>query len=154
MITTTSSVIDFENAEHDFLFLLHCFQEVLRDLGEGELALHLPLQGAGMALECYPDTERALQALSIFFQLLNMAEENSSAQNRRALEAEQGLSHLTGLWGRTLQRCRERNIPEERICEILPEVTIKAVLTAHPTEAKRKSVLEQHRQLYLLLVKR
>lgn len=154
MITTTSSVIDFEKAEHDFLFLLHCFQEVLRDLGEGELALHLPWQGAGMALERYPDTERALQALSIFFQLLNMAEENSSAQNRRALEAEQGLSHLTGLWGRTLQRFREREIPEERICEMLPKVAIEAVLTAHPTEAKRKSVLEQHRQLYLLLVKR
>ena len=34
MITTTSSVIDFEKAERDFLFLLLCFQEVLHDLGE------------------------------------------------------------------------------------------------------------------------
>ena len=154
MITTTSSVIDFEKAEHDFTFLLQCFEEVLRNLGEHELADHLPWQNAGMPLECYPDTERALQAFSIFFQLLNMAEENSAAQNRRALEAEHGLSHLSGLWGRTLLRFKERGIPQSAISEMLPEVIIDAVLTAHPTEAKRKSVLEQHRQLYLLLVKR
>ena len=154
MITTTSSVIDFEKAERDFLFLLLCFQEVLHDLGEHELAEHLPWHNGGLPLERYPNSERALQAFSIFFQLLNMAEENSAAQNRRALEAEQGLGHLTGLWGRTLLRFRERGITESEICQLLPEVSIDAVLTAHPTEAKRKTVLEQHRQLYLLLVQR
>ncbi len=154
MITTTSSVIDFEKAERDFLFLLLCFQEVLHDLGEHELAEHLPWHNSGLPLDCYPNSERALQAFSIFFQLLNMAEENSAAQNRRALEAEQGLGHLTGLWGRTLLRFRERGITEQDICQLLPEVSIDAVLTAHPTEAKRKTVLEQHRQLYLLLVQR
>ena len=154
MITTTSSVIDFEKAERDFLFLLHCFQEVLCDLGEAKLANHLPWQNASLPLEEYPDTELALQAFSIFFQLLNMAEENSAAQNRRAIEAEAGLSNLTGLWGRTLLRFRELEIPETTICSLLPEVSVVAVLTAHPTEAKRKTVLEQHRQLYLLLVQR
>ena len=119
-----------------------------------ELAEHLPWQNAGLPLVRYPNSERALQAFSIFFQLLNMAEENSAAQNRRALEAEQGLGHLTGLWGRTLLRFRERGITEVEICNLLPEVSIDAVLTAHPTEAKRKTVLEQHRQLYLLLVQR
>jgi len=154
MITTTSSIIDFEKAERDFLFLLQCFQEVLRDLGDNELADHLPWQNAGMPLENYPNSERALQGFSIFFQLLNMAEENSAAQNRRALEAEHGLSHLTGLWGKTLSRFQKLGIPETTIASLLPEVSIEAVLTAHPTEAKRKTVLEQHRQLYLLLVKR
>jgi len=154
MINTASTIINFEKAERDFMFLLLCFQEVLRDLGEGELAEHLPWQNAGMPLERYPDTERALQAFSIFFQLLNMAEENSTAQNRRAFEAEHGLSHLTGLWGKTLLRCRELGVSETTISALLPEVSIEAVLTAHPTEAKRKTVLEQHRQLYLLLVQR
>ena len=154
MITTTSSIIDFEKAERDFIFLLQCFQEVLRDLGEHKLADHLPWQNAGMPLENYPNTERALQAFSIFVQLLNMAEENAAAQNRRLLEAENGLSHLTGLWGKTLMRFKELGIPESTICSMLPEVSINAVLTAHPTEAKRKTVLEQHRELYLLLVKR
>ncbi|MEI8032056.1 MAG: phosphoenolpyruvate carboxylase [Chlorobiaceae bacterium] len=154
MITTTSSVIDFEKAERDFTFLLECFREVLCSLGEQDLARHLPFESAGTPLECYPDASRAIQAYSIFFQLLNMAEENSAAQNRRALEAEKGTAHLNGLWGRTLLRFRELGIEEEEICRRLPEVSIEAALTAHPTEAKRKSVLEQHRQLYLLVVKR
>jgi phosphoenolpyruvate carboxylase len=154
MIHTTSSVIDFEKAERDTTFLLECFREVLRDLGEQELADHLPFENAGIPLERYPNTERALQAFSIFFQLLNMAEENSAAQNRRALEAEKGLEHLTGLWGRTLGKLRDFGITETEIRTLLPEIAVNAVLTAHPTEAKRKTVLEQHRQLYLLLVKR
>ncbi len=154
MINTTSSVIDFEKAERDTAFLLECFREMLRDLGEHELADHLPFENAGIPLEGYPDTERALQAFSIFFQLLNMAEENSAAQNRRALEAEKGLEHLTGLWGRTLGRLRDIGITETEIRSLLPDISVNTVLTAHPTEAKRKTVLEQHRQLYLLLVKR
>ena len=36
----------------------------------------------------------------------------------------------------------------------LPQIQVELVLTAHPTEAKRTIVLEHHRKLYLLLVKR
>ncbi|MBK8802829.1 MAG: phosphoenolpyruvate carboxylase [Fibrobacteres bacterium] len=35
----------------------------------------------------------------------------------------------------------------------MAEISVEPVLTAHPTEAKRATVLEQHRELYLLLVK-
>ncbi|NTW11311.1 MAG: phosphoenolpyruvate carboxylase, partial [Chlorobiaceae bacterium] len=154
MITTTSSSIDFDKADRDFSFLLGCFRDVLRDLGENEIADHLPWQEAGLPIGHYPGAERALQAYSIFFQLLNMAEENSSAQNRRHLETEKGLSHLTGLWGRTFKRLRELGIPDAEIASLLSGVSVTAVLTAHPTEAKRKTVLELHRELYLLLVKR
>ncbi len=154
MITTASSSIDFEKADRDFSFLLGCFRDVLRDLGEDEIADHLPWQEAGLPIGHYPCAERALQAYSIFFQLLNMAEENSAAQNRRHLETEKGLSHLTGLWGRTFKRLREIGIPDAEIASLLSGVSVEAVLTAHPTEAKRKTVLELHRELYLLLVKR
>ncbi|NTU98300.1 MAG: phosphoenolpyruvate carboxylase, partial [Chlorobiaceae bacterium] len=145
MITTTISSVDFEKTDRDFAFLLQCFREVLHDLGEHELACHLPLNGSAMPLHEYPSAERAIQAFCIFFQLLNMAEENSAAQNRRALEAEKGLPHLNGLWGRTLKRLGELGIAEETIAAMLPSISVEAVLTAHPTEAKRKTVLELHR---------
>jgi phosphoenolpyruvate carboxylase len=154
MINTATIIIDFEKADRDLTFLLQCFREVLQDLGEDELAAHLPSENGAMPLHEYPVAERAIQAYCIFFQLLNMAEENSAAQNRRILEAEKGLPHLTGLWGRNLKRLAELGISGETIASQLPSVFFEAVLTAHPTEAKRKTVLELHRELYLLLVKR
>ena len=39
----------------------------------------------------------------------------------------------------------------EEILTVLPEVRVESVLTAHPTEAKRAAVLEQHRAIFLLL---
>src|SRR6185369_9661886 len=33
-------------------------------------------------------------------------------------------------------------------------IRVQPVLTAHPTEAKRTSVLERHREIYLMLVER
>ncbi|NTW48431.1 MAG: phosphoenolpyruvate carboxylase, partial [Chlorobiales bacterium] len=110
--------------------------------------------GASVSLDQLSNMERSVQAYSIFFHLLNMAEENSAAQYRRALEAEHGLAHLSGLWGQNLSRLKALGLTEEQIAGALPNVRVEPVLTAHPTEAKRRTVLEQHRQLYLLLVKR
>ena len=42
---------------------------------------------------------------------------------------------------------------EEEILRTIGKMHVEPVLTAHPTEAKRATVLE-HRELYLLLVQR
>ena len=153
MITSASSVVDFEKALIDYKFLLGCFIEVLRDLGHGELA-GLLLEG-GRLQDVDPDSiERAVQAWSVAFQLLNMAEENSAAQYRRTLESNEGVEHLPGLWGEALRNLRAMGVTEAEISAELPWIEIEPTLTAHPTEAKRRTVLEQHRELYLLLVKR
>ncbi|MBM3162835.1 MAG: phosphoenolpyruvate carboxylase, partial [Chlorobi bacterium] len=154
MITSMSCVIDYEKADRDFTFLLDCFLQVLEHLGEKELTAHLPWKNPGKPIEESGNSERTLQAFSIVFQLLNMAEENAGAQYRRAVETEKGVAELKGLWGRTLHDLKRSGIAENDILQALQEVSIDTVLTAHPTEAKRKSVLEQHRQLYLQLVKR
>lgn len=43
--------------------------------------------------------------------------------------------------------------PEE-IAAALPHIHVEPVSTAHPTEAKRATVIKHHRELYLLLVRR
>ena len=53
-----------------------------------------------------------------------------------------------------MKRLKERGLSEEQIAETLAEVRVEPVLTAHPTEAKRATVPEQHRRIYLLLVDR
>ncbi|GAO30489.1 phosphoenolpyruvate carboxylase [Geofilum rubicundum] len=98
--------------------------------------------------------DKLVQALSILFQLMNLVEENSAAQYRRKVENRLGASFIRGSWAETFTKWQKQGLSEDQIAAILPHVLVNPVLTAHPTEAKRISILELHRELYLLLVKK
>lgn len=153
MDTPASSTAHLPKVERDLDFLLDCLREVLEELGEHDVARQLLGKGGA------PDVparlpERMVQGYSMAFHLLNMAEENTAAQQRRVKEATEGVSAEAGLWGRVLHHLREQGLEARQLAEILPEVRVEPVLTAHPTEARRASVLDHQRALYLLLVKR
>jgi phosphoenolpyruvate carboxylase len=142
----------FQKIHDDLTFLMSCFREVLDELGEHYLASNLPwINQVNVDAEPNP---RLCQAYSIAFQLLNMVEENVAAQIRRARESEIGLSGEPGLWADHLQKMRESGISEMEIAGQLNKIRIEPVLTAHPTEAKRLAVLDQHRALHSLVVRR
>ena len=88
------------------------------------------------------------------FRLLGLIEENALAQSRRKLETEEGLGHSSGTWAEHLHRLKQLGMSGTDIAEGLSRIHVEPVLTAHPTEAKRQTVLEHYRELYLLLVKR
>lgn len=143
-----------DKVEQDLDWLLRCFQEVLEESGSGELADWLPCFGAEPEVERLPESNRAIQALSIAFQLLNQVEENAAAQLRRRVEDQQGPALERGLWGQVLQGLLEGGLEHGQLAQGLASLRVEPVLTAHPTEAKRATVLEHYRHLYLLLVKR
>jgi phosphoenolpyruvate carboxylase len=152
MITTLSE----ENAQkirEDLQFVMDCFREVLRDLDEDDLARQLPW-GADAPSEPRPDPQHRAQGYSIAFQLLNMVEENAAVQLRRRAEQDGTLADISGLWHHHLNRLKDQGLTEEQIADTLAEIRVEPVLTAHPTEAKRATVLEHHRRIYLLLVER
>src|SRR5690606_35944795 len=57
-----------------------------------------------------------------------------------------------GLWRRCLEELVERGCTDAEIAEVFANARVEPVLTAHPTEAKRPTVLHIHRSLYLDLV--
>ncbi|NBD39270.1 MAG: phosphoenolpyruvate carboxylase, partial [Verrucomicrobia bacterium] len=151
---TWESVLEegLRKIDHDFRFLCDCLAEVLRELDRGDLADLLPGQPLdGSARDPLPD--RAAQAISIAFQLLNLVEENAAQQAIRARENAFGEAHQSGLWNQYLRDLRNRGVPAGDVLERLRRQAVEPVLTGHPTEAKRWTVLDQHRELYLLLVR-
>ncbi|MDW7691972.1 phosphoenolpyruvate carboxylase [Flammeovirgaceae bacterium SG7u.111] len=138
----------------DLEFLLECFREILIDGGEPALAEVIPWINDQEKTQLVEFTDKHLQVYSIAFQLLNMVEVNGAVQNRRSVENNKSMAAVNGLWAQNLKMLKDMGIPEKKIAEYLPHVKVEPVLTAHPTEAKRATVLEHHRMLYLLLVQR
>jgi len=139
----------------DFLYLMLAFQEVLVSMGEDELAAFLPW--VNETTEHVPDTlshEKVVQALSISFQLLNLIDENNATHHRRKVENHVDADQIQGSWAQTLTHLKKKGHQEKDIVAMLLKIDVQPVLTAHPTEAKRITVLEIHRELYKLLVKR
>jgi phosphoenolpyruvate carboxylase len=145
---------EFEKWDRDFHFLLEHFGSVLASTGDLELArlVERAFSAAPAPGERMP--ARGPQALSVAFQLLNMAEENTANQVRRMRETVQGPASEPGAWPYQFDRLRQSGFDARAIAAVLPSIHVGPVLTAHPTEAKRSTVLEHHRELYLLLVER
>ena len=143
-----------EKIREDLHFVMDCFREVLRELGEPEIAEQLPWGNDGSPPRNAEHPHGTAQSYSIAFQLLGMVEENTAIQLRRRAERDGTLANISGLWQQNLERLREQGLSDEQIADVLEDVRVEPVLTAHPTEAKRATVLEHHRRIYLLLVER
>jgi phosphoenolpyruvate carboxylase len=156
---------DYAKVEDDLGFLMTAFRELLHELGESAVADALPWRAlspgkdAGdAAAKANPwheaETERLTQAFSIALQLLTQAEENAVAQQRRTLEAQGRLGEEGGSWEQAFTHLKSLGLDAAAVAAALPQVHAEPVFTAHPTEAKRTSVLDHQRALYRLLVER
>jgi phosphoenolpyruvate carboxylase len=134
------SRVDVAAVTHDARTLLGLFGEVLCAMGRAEHVRTLPL--VGDATREHSDDSSVLAA-SIGFHLLSLVEHKAATRHR--CDAER-LGHVeSGLWRSTLTALAGTRP------ELLASVDVEPVFTAHPTEARRTSVLEQYHALYALL---
>src|SRR2546428_8758125 len=81
------------------------------------------------------DAARLVRAFATYFQLVNLAE-----LERQARAAAEGVSDdLAAL----VARCVLAEVPAERVASVLDRLEVRPVLTAHPTEAVRRSILDR-----------
>jgi len=138
----------FQILEDELHFAMEAFAAVLKRLGEPELAASLPWVGSQVPEQM---TRSLGQAYSIAFQLLNIVEERTAAHVRRLREKKSGPEAEKGLWADNLLQLRTLGLGEEEILAALRDVCVEPVLTAHPTEAKRGTVRDLHREIYSLM---
>lgn len=138
---------------HDLEFLLTALKDVLIENGEDEMAQQIPWINELRPFDDQEFTLKHIQLYSIVFQLLNTVEVNGAVQQRREKENE-SLSSIPGLWASCFKTLKDLKVKDKNIIDALDSIQVEPVLTAHPTEAKRATVLEHHRELYLLMVSR
>ena len=98
------------------------------------------------------ETVRVIRAFTYFSHLANLAEDRH--QIRRRTEAERAGDSAEGSLETALARIRKAGIKPEAVIESLAHSYVSPVLTAHPTEVQRKSILDAERAIAQLLTAR
>ena len=93
--------------------------------------------------------ELVVRAFSSYFKLVNVAEEAFAHRNRRRM-----LSHGMPLWegsfDRTLGDLKAQGLSTGTLQGMLNRLYYAPVFTAHPTEARRRAVMEGMRRVFLI----
>src|SRR5688572_9030448 len=80
------------------------------------------------------DAHRLARAFTLYFQLVNLAEEDHRVRKILAYEKDPEKAGAMSL-PRLCRELREKGVPPERLQKSLDSLSIEPVLTAHPTEA-------------------
>lgn len=90
------------------------------------------------------DVDRAevvIRAFAAYFQLINLAEERHRVRTIRRRERAAGRAPVDGSVAQAIDALRARDHPGDEIRAYVERLSIAPVLTAHPTEARRRTLL-------------
>ena len=86
-----------------------------------------------------------LRAFSLFFQLANIAEQHHRLRRRRQYEHEGRIPRES--LAAAVAQLRDAGIDADRLRTAVEHLAVRPVLTAHPTEATRRTILQAHQRL-------
>ena len=139
------SRLDLSRVEATAKALIEALAQVLSEQGLDAQRQLLPLLGDGQARV---SDESGLRALTMGFHLLSIAEQHAATRYRE--QAERCGQVESGLWASTLAELSQRPGLDHALAQLEP-MRIEPVFTAHPTEARRISALEQWLELFCAL---
>ncbi len=110
------------------------FAGLLRDEGSESHRRHLLATVNGLGVDA---TNEVVRVFSHYFSLLNIAEESYNLKSRN----RQQVGHYwPGSFHDTLITLKESGVTPDKLQALLDEMLYMPVMTAHPTEAKRRTV--------------
>ena len=86
---------------------------------------------------------RIVRAFSIYFQLVNVAERYHRVRRRRQYESAENEPQRASLRS-SLSRLAQKGVDAEHLGRALENMNLSLVLTAHPTEAQRRTIRRKH----------
>ncbi len=97
------------------------------------------------------ETIGTIRAFSVYFQLANIAEQHHRIRRKRYYELHSPDRPQRGSLSDTFRRLADSGVDRKQVSAILEHLDVALVVTAHPTEAARRSLLDKHRRVADLL---
>ncbi|OIJ19461.1 phosphoenolpyruvate carboxylase [Anaerobacillus alkalidiazotrophicus] len=98
-----------------------------------------------------PVRQQVIRAFSIYFHLVNIAEQNHRIRRHRQYHLhEKGCVQPISIES-AVSSLKENHFSEDVIQKVLNDLSIELIITAHPTEATKRTVLETQKRISKLL---
>jgi phosphoenolpyruvate carboxylase len=96
-------------------------------------------------------TEVLVRALTRWFQLVNLAEDNERVRRLRARDAADPEQPPEGSMRRVIADYRQAGVSARELREVLDRSELRLVMTAHPTEARRRTTIDKLTRVFGIL---
>jgi phosphoenolpyruvate carboxylase len=90
---------------------------------------------------------QVIRAFAIYFQLVNIAEQNHRIRRKRDYERSAGEAVQPGSIESVVQDLKDKKLSVDVVRDMLSDISLELVMTAHPTEATRRDVLDIHKRI-------
>ena len=97
------------------------------------------------------DAWAVASAFATYFDLINLAEESNRVATLRKDETENDPKPMRESIGEAITALKERGVTPDQMSALLDNLSIELVLTAHPTEARRRTILSKVQRIAFLL---
>src|SRR3712207_1555353 len=97
------------------------------------------------------ELQRIVRAFSVYFQLVNIAERYHRIRRRRQYESSPDDPPQRASLASALSRLKREGMEASTLRGVLDDMNVGLVLTAHPTEALRRSIRRKHVRIGELL---
>jgi phosphoenolpyruvate carboxylase len=124
--------------------------ELARAARSGEEAAAHELAALVGSLEI-EQAEVLVRSLTRWFQLINLAEDNERIRRLRDREQREAPAPRRGSMRDALQRLKRDGVDAEGLRALLAQAEVRLVLTAHPTEARRRTTIEKLARVFAVL---
>ena len=95
--------------------------------------------------------EQVIRAFSIYFSLVNMIEEDFQHRQRRQRISNNGYADWKGSYFQTISEFKQAGIDADSLKSLLEQLSYQPVFTAHPTESKRRTVMQLQREIFEII---
>lgn len=92
-----------------------------------------------------------IRAFTNYFQLVNLCEDSERVRRIRRNEAKSYPKPRRGSIREAIQMLRDRGVTAEQLQDLVNRADVRLVMTAHPTEARRRTVIDKQARIFQVI---